>query len=65
LRTYHAPLHVDGAFVGAPRSASLDVTEDLGLRSVSLPMANDLTVDDADRIADAVLAACTRSARAR
>ncbi|HEX2410086.1 MAG TPA: aminotransferase class I/II-fold pyridoxal phosphate-dependent enzyme [Solirubrobacteraceae bacterium] len=54
-RTLHAPpLHRHPAFVAAPRHGSLAVTDDLAARSLSLPLANDMTQAAVDRVAEAV-----------
>jgi dTDP-4-amino-4,6-dideoxygalactose transaminase len=51
-RTLHdPPLHRHEAFASAERAASLDVTEALAERSISLPLANHLADDEVDRIA--------------
>jgi dTDP-4-amino-4,6-dideoxygalactose transaminase len=58
LRTYFAPpLHESPAFADADRLGRLPVTDDLAGRVLSLPMANDLTDDEIDRIVGAVLEA--------
>jgi dTDP-4-amino-4,6-dideoxygalactose transaminase len=49
LRTYYTPLHTMPAFATAARG-DLTVTERLGRRMLSLPMANDLTPEDAERV---------------
>jgi dTDP-4-amino-4,6-dideoxygalactose transaminase len=46
LRTYYDPLHLMPAFSDCPRADDLAVTDDLGARMLSLPMAVDL--DDAE-----------------
>ena len=48
---FDPPLHQQGAFVSAGRVGGLPVTNALSPRMVSLPMANDLTSDEATRIA--------------
>jgi dTDP-4-amino-4,6-dideoxygalactose transaminase len=45
FRTYYDPLHLMPAFADSPRADDLAVTDDLGARMLSLPMAVDL--DDA------------------
>ena len=42
LRTYYDPLHLMPAFADSPRADDLSVTDDLGSRMLSLPMAVDL-----------------------
>ena len=54
IRTYHMPLHQTPAYTGAMMASELDVTVDLASRSLSLPMANDLTVGEIGVIADVV-----------
>jgi dTDP-4-amino-4,6-dideoxygalactose transaminase len=49
IRTYHAPLHTLPAFAGSP-PVELPVTEDLARRSLSLPLANDLSEPQIQRI---------------
>jgi dTDP-4-amino-4,6-dideoxygalactose transaminase len=57
IRTYFdVPLHHMPAFAAAPRVGDLAVTEDLAARTLSLPMANDLSAAAIDAIA-ATLAA--------
>jgi dTDP-4-amino-4,6-dideoxygalactose transaminase len=56
LRTYYDPLHVMRAFAECERADDLGVTEDLGRRLLSLPMAVDLDDDDLARIVNLVLA---------
>jgi dTDP-4-amino-4,6-dideoxygalactose transaminase len=50
LRCYYRPLHLMSAFVNAARIGELPVTEELGRRMLSLPMADDLTEDEMDSI---------------
>jgi dTDP-4-amino-4,6-dideoxygalactose transaminase len=70
LRTYFAPpLHESPAFAHADRLDELTVTDDFSARILSLPLANDLTDDEIDRIVGCVLGAVaaprlTRSAQA-
>jgi dTDP-4-amino-4,6-dideoxygalactose transaminase len=49
IRSYHAPLHELPAFAGSS-TAMLTVTEDLARRSLSLPLANDLSEPQSERI---------------
>lgn len=57
IRTYFdVPLHHMPAFAAVPRNGDLSVTEDLAARTLSLPMANDLSAAAIDAIA-ATLAA--------
>jgi dTDP-4-amino-4,6-dideoxygalactose transaminase len=57
LRTYYDPLHLMPAFADCVRADDLEVTESLGGRMLSLPMANDLTRVEVERIAEMVVAA--------
>jgi dTDP-4-amino-4,6-dideoxygalactose transaminase len=58
LRAYFSvPLHRMPAFGGLPVAGSLDVTERLAGRVLSLPMANDQSADDRRRIAAALATA--------
>jgi dTDP-4-amino-4,6-dideoxygalactose transaminase len=53
VRTLHdPPLHRHGAFADAPRHGTLAVTDDLAARSLSLPLANDLSDEAIARIAE-------------
>lgn len=53
VRSYFStPLHRYDGLNRWERHGDLSVTEDLALRTLSLPMANDLTDDDVERIAD-------------
>lgn len=47
---YETPLHAHPPFAADLREGPLDVTDDLAARCLSLPMANDLTDDDLERI---------------
>lgn len=51
---FDPPLHRHPAFAGARRHGTLPVSDELGARTVALPMANDLTADELARIAGAV-----------
>lgn len=51
FRTYfEQPLHRAQPFRGFPSDGTLAVTDDLSRRILSLPMANDLSADDLDRV---------------
>jgi len=52
LRTYYEPLHLMPAFEHVPHADTLEVTETLGRRILSLPMAVDLTDEEIGVIAD-------------
>ena len=56
IRTYHEPLHHTPAFAGAATSGTLETTERLSRRALSLPLANDLGAEERQRVVDAVLA---------
>ena len=65
LRTYFAPpLHKSEPFASSKRLNRLPVTEDFTRRILSLPLANDLTDDEVDRIVQCVLRAL-RTPRSR
>jgi dTDP-4-amino-4,6-dideoxygalactose transaminase len=65
LRTYFsAPLHHMPAFASTAVAGDLRHTEDLAARILSLPMANDLAVRDADAVV-ACLAAAAATGHAR
>ena len=55
LRTYHQPLHSVEPLRNYPVVGSLEVTEDLGSRIVSLPMANSLDERSIELISAATL----------
>jgi dTDP-4-amino-4,6-dideoxygalactose transaminase len=55
LRTYYTPLHRAPAFERLPRSGSLEVTEDLGRRILSLPMSVDLSDEERQTVVEVVL----------
>ena len=58
LRTYFAPpLHQSPMFASAQRLNSLSMTEAFATRILSLPLADDLTDDEANRIVECVLGA--------
>ena len=60
VRSYFSvPLHRMPAFAGHPSEGGLPVTDDLAARSLSLPMANDLTRVDVDAILAPLLRAAT------
>jgi dTDP-4-amino-4,6-dideoxygalactose transaminase len=52
IREYHAPLHRMRAFAGHPAYGELPVTEALVGRTLSLPLANDLSQTGVQRIVD-------------
>jgi dTDP-4-amino-4,6-dideoxygalactose transaminase len=56
LRTYYDPLHLMPAFAGWPRADDLAVTEDLGARMLSLPMAVDLDNQEISAVVEMVQA---------
>jgi len=47
---FESPLHTHAPFAGFPRADDLAVTDDLASRCLSLPMANDLSDTDLQRI---------------
>lgn len=56
VRTYYEPLHAMPAFASSPRAASLDVTDDVSRRILSLPMAADLTDAEIETIVGSLVA---------
>jgi dTDP-4-amino-4,6-dideoxygalactose transaminase len=53
LRTYYAPpLHTSPAYRGCDRADGLPVTLDTARRILSLPMADDFSAEDQDRVAE-------------
>jgi dTDP-4-amino-4,6-dideoxygalactose transaminase len=61
IRAYHTPLHRLPAFGEHSAKRPLPVTEDLGRRSLSLPLANDLSDNEIQRIVT-LLQRCAESA---
>jgi dTDP-4-amino-4,6-dideoxygalactose transaminase len=57
VRTYYDPLHEMPAFADCAWADDLAVTKDLSARTLSLPMAVDLTREEIEAIADMVSAA--------
>jgi dTDP-4-amino-4,6-dideoxygalactose transaminase len=55
IRTYHEPLHRLAAFGEFAPAEELPVTESLAPLSLSLPLANDLSVGDCDRVGELLL----------
>jgi dTDP-4-amino-4,6-dideoxygalactose transaminase len=53
-RAYYEPLHRAPAFAELPRVGDLAVTDDVGARIISLPMAVDLTDDEIAEVVDVV-----------
>jgi dTDP-4-amino-4,6-dideoxygalactose transaminase len=59
VRTLHdPPLHRHPAFAEAPRHGTLAATDELAAHSLSLPLANELTSDAIERIAEVVRRSC-------
>lgn len=58
---YDRPVHCHPAYADAPLHGSLKVTNDLATRSLALPMANDLSEDERQRVVDVVLDAARRA----
>lgn len=61
VRTYHEPLHEMAPLRACAVAGSLDVTRDLAARSLSLPLANDTSPDELQRIAALVESAAVRA----
>lgn len=55
---FDPPLHRHAAFADAPVAGDLRTTARVAARALSLPMANDLTVEERARIAEVVLRSC-------
>jgi len=47
---FETPLHAHPPFAGYPRASELAVTDELAARCLSLPMANDLSPDEIERV---------------
>jgi len=62
IRRYHHPLHLVPAFSMHRARGTLPVTEDLAGRSLSLPMANDLSEQAIERILDLMTGASASAA---
>jgi dTDP-4-amino-4,6-dideoxygalactose transaminase len=56
VRRYYEPLHAFDAFAAVPAPAGLNVTESIAARTLSLPLAGDMTQESIDRVARAVSA---------
>jgi dTDP-4-amino-4,6-dideoxygalactose transaminase len=65
IRTYHPPLHRMPVFASHPSHGQLTRTDELAERSLSLPLANDLSDEQVARIVTLLLecAACKPDAR--
>jgi dTDP-4-amino-4,6-dideoxygalactose transaminase len=57
MRAYHQPLHLFPTLSHYPTAGSLEVTEYLASRVLSLPMANDISNDELDEICACVMEA--------
>jgi dTDP-4-amino-4,6-dideoxygalactose transaminase len=57
---YDVPLHAQPAYAAVPRSGTLEVTDRLAAGALSLPMANDLSEQDVERIVEVVRAGTPR-----
>jgi dTDP-4-amino-4,6-dideoxygalactose transaminase len=65
MRRYYEPLHLMQGFADASRASSLHVTEDLGGRMLSMPMADDLSLGEIEAIVEAVSAGAPTSDTSR
>jgi dTDP-4-amino-4,6-dideoxygalactose transaminase len=54
---YDRPVHRHPAYTDAPVHGPLAVTDDLASRALALPMANDLSADEVDRVVEVTIAA--------
>ncbi len=61
---YDRPVHRHPAYADAPVHGSLAVTEDLAARALALPMSNDLTDEERQRVVDVVVEAAVQVAQA-
>lgn len=52
---YDRPVHRHPAYADAPVHGSMTVTDDLASRALALPMANDLSDEDRDRVVSVVI----------
>ncbi|MFN0027478.1 MAG: DegT/DnrJ/EryC1/StrS family aminotransferase [Acidimicrobiales bacterium] len=57
---FDVPLHAHQAYADLPRCGSLSITEHLAAGALSLPMANDLSAREIERVVHAVQAATPR-----
>ncbi len=57
---YDRPVHRHPAYADAPVHGSLAVTEDLATRALALPMSNDLTEGERQRVVDVVIGAAVQ-----
>jgi dTDP-4-amino-4,6-dideoxygalactose transaminase len=55
IRCYHAPLHTLAAFDAYASGNTLPITQQLASLTLSLPLANDLSDDEMERICDLLL----------
>jgi dTDP-4-amino-4,6-dideoxygalactose transaminase len=65
IRRYHAPLHRLAAFEAHATGSTLPVTEELASMTLSLPLANDLSEEEMQRICDLLVRCANASARKR
>ena len=61
---FDRPVHRHRAYADAPVHGSLAVTEDLAARALALPMSNDLTDEERQRVVDVVVEAAVQVAQA-
>ncbi len=60
---YDRPVHRHPAYADAPVHGSLTVTDDLASRALALPMSNDLTEDERERVVSVVIEAAKEATR--
>ena len=60
IRTYHPPLHRMPVFASHPSHGELTATDELAARSLSLPLANDLSGGEVERIVTLLLECAAR-----
>jgi dTDP-4-amino-4,6-dideoxygalactose transaminase len=61
IRNYHEPLHQCGRIASAGVCGDLAITEELGSRTLSLPLAVDMTAEECDHVVATVLGAVESS----
>ena len=57
------PVHRHPAYADAPVHGSMTVTDDLATRALALPMANDLSDEDRERVVRVVIDAAKQVTR--
>jgi dTDP-4-amino-4,6-dideoxygalactose transaminase len=60
IRSYFAPLHTAPAFDSYPRAGALSTTLDISSRVISLPLSNDQSPEDAERVVSCAIRGAVR-----